>query len=112
MRHSDFAELAAFAAIVEEGSFRGAAARLGLRPSTVSHSLRALEEKLGVQLLHRTTRSVAPTEAGQVFFARVGPALAGMESAVEAVNAHSTFIIPDDISMFFCHNFGALEIQK
>lgn len=61
MRHSDFAELAAFAAIVEEGSFRGAAARLGLRPSTVSHSLRALEEKLGVQLLHRTTRSVAPT---------------------------------------------------
>ena len=51
MRHSDFAELAAFATIVEEGSFRGAAARLGLRPSTVSHSLRALEEKLGVQLL-------------------------------------------------------------
>lgn len=88
MRHSDFAELAAFAAIVEEGSFRGAAARLGLRPSTVSHSLRALEEKLGVQLLHRTTRSVAPTEAGQALFARVGPALAGMESAIEAVNAH------------------------
>lgn len=88
MRHSDFAELAAFAAIVEEGSFRGAAARLGLRPSTVSHSLRALEEKLGVQLLHRTTRSVSPTEAGQALFARVGPALAGMESAIEAVNAH------------------------
>lgn len=88
MRHSDFAELAAFAAIVEEGSFRGAAARLGLRPSTVSHSLRALEEKLGVQLLHRTTRSVAPTEAGQALFARVGPALAGMENAIEAVNAH------------------------
>lgn len=88
MRHSDFAELAAFAAIVEEGSFRGAAARLGLCPSTVSHSLRALEEKLGVQLLHRTTRSVAPTEAGQALFARVGPALAGMENAIEAVNAH------------------------
>ena len=54
----------------------------------MSHSLRALEEKLGVQLLHRTTRSVAPTEAGQALFARVGPALAGMENAIEAVNAH------------------------
>ena len=63
MRAGDFADFAIFVAIAEEGSLRAAAARLDLRPSTVSHGLRALEARLGVRLFHRTTRSVALTEA-------------------------------------------------
>ncbi|MCB2036935.1 MAG: LysR family transcriptional regulator, partial [Ottowia sp.] len=58
------AELQAFAAVAEARSFRQAAARLGVSPSALSHSLRALEARLGLRLLNRTTRSVAPTEAG------------------------------------------------
>ena len=75
MRPNDYAELATFVAIAETGSFRRAAARLDRKPSTISHAMHALEERLGVRLLHRTTRSVALTEAGQALFAQVAPAL-------------------------------------
>ena len=54
-------DLAAFVAVANHRSFRRAADELGAAPSTLSHTLRALEERLGVRLLHRTTRSVAPT---------------------------------------------------
>ena len=93
MRAGDFADFAIFVAIAEEGSLRAAAARLNLRPSTVSHGLRALEARLGVRLFHRTTRSVALTEAGQALLARIAPALSTLEAADEAVNdfrAHPT----------------------
>ena len=93
MRAGDFADFAIFVAIAEEGSLRAAAARLDLRPSTVSHGLRALETRLGVRLFHRTTRSVALTEAGQALLARIAPALSTLEAADEAVNdfrAHPT----------------------
>ncbi len=63
MRAPDFAELQAFVAIAQERSFRRAAAQLNLTPSTLSHSLRALEARLGVQLIARTTRTVAVTPA-------------------------------------------------
>ena len=86
MRTGDFADFAIFVAIAEAGSLRAAAARLDLRPSTVSHGLRALEERLGLRLLHRTTRSVALTEAGQALLAQVAPALAALEAAEEVVN--------------------------
>jgi DNA-binding transcriptional LysR family regulator len=56
--------LAAFAAVAEERSFTKAAVRLGVSTSALSHAIRGLEERLGVRLLARTTRSVAPTEAG------------------------------------------------
>lgn len=65
MRANEFSELSAFLAVAEEKSFRRAAARLNLMPSTLSHSLRTLEERLGVRLLNRTTRMVAVTEAGR-----------------------------------------------
>jgi len=87
MRANEFAELAAFVAIAEERSFRRAATRLNLRPSTLSHTLRALEERLGVRLLHRTTRTVAPTEAGAALLAQTAPALRSLGTAVEGVNA-------------------------
>lgn len=86
MRTGDLGELAAFVAIAEEGGFRRAAARLNLTPSTLSHSLRSLEGKLGVRLVSRTTRTVALTEAGHALLRRIGPAFASIETAVETVN--------------------------
>ena len=87
MRGSEFSEFTAFMAIVREGSFRSAARRLGLSPSALSHTIRGLEERLGIRLLNRTTRSVAPTEAGRALFARLGPAIAEMEGAVDGLGA-------------------------
>jgi DNA-binding transcriptional LysR family regulator len=75
----------AFLRVAETGSFTAAAERLGLPKSTVSRRVARLEEKLGVQLLHRTTRSLALTEAGNVFHERAARALAGLEEATQAV---------------------------
>lgn len=86
MRTGDLGELAAFVAIAEEGGFRRAAARLNLTPSTLSHSLRSLEGKLGVRLISRTTRTVALTEAGHALLRQIGPAFATIETAVETIN--------------------------
>ena len=58
---------------------------LGVSPSALSHAIRGLEERLGVRLLSRTTRSVAPTEAGEQFLARIGPALADVRGALDYV---------------------------
>lgn len=88
IRSAEFGELAAFAAVAEARSFRRAADALQLRPSTLSHSVRALEERLGVRLLARTTRSVAPTEAGHALLAVLAPALLTLDSAADAVNAY------------------------
>ena len=82
MRGTEFAELTAFMAIARERSFRRAARRIGLSPSALSRTLRDLEDRLGVRLLNRTTRSVSPTEAGQALYERLGPAIADIESAV------------------------------
>ena len=87
LRAAHFAELQAFVAIAEERSFRRAAARLGLTRSTLSHALRSLEDRLGVQLVARTTRTVSPTPAGAALVAQLGPALAGLDDALEALNA-------------------------
>lgn len=87
MRGSDFAELRAFAAIVEHGSFVRASAHLGMSPSALSQTIRNLEERLGVRLLNRTTRSVAPSHAGEQLLARVAPAIADLDAAVAEVSA-------------------------
>ena len=79
--------LAPFLAIAKQGSFRRAAAELGVTPSALSHSLRALEARLGVRLLNRTTRSVALTEAGQRLLTRVVPAFRDIDDALEELNA-------------------------
>ena len=85
MRGVEFAELAAFTAIAEHRSFAKAAATLGLGRSTLSQTLRGLEERLGTRLLNRTTRSVSLTDAGVRLLGRVRPALGELVSAVEEV---------------------------
>ncbi len=86
MRGTDYAELAAFVTVAQERSFRRAAARLGLSPSALSHTIRELEERLGARLLNRTTRSVAPTDAGARLLDQLAPAFAGITEAVAAVS--------------------------
>jgi DNA-binding transcriptional LysR family regulator len=78
-------ELTAFVTIVAQRSFRKAADELELSPSTLSHMMRTLEEKMGVRLLHRTTRSVSTTEAGQRLVLRLQPVLGDLDSALEEV---------------------------
>ena len=77
--------LAAFLAVAEERSFTKAATRLGVSRSALSHAVRGLEERLGVRLLARTTRSVAPTEAGEQLIARLKPALGEVESVLDQI---------------------------
>jgi DNA-binding transcriptional LysR family regulator len=79
-------ELAALGAVATQRSFRAAAAELGLSPSSLSHRVASIERRLGVRLFNRTTRSVAVTEAGEQFLARIQPALHEIAEAVETVN--------------------------
>jgi DNA-binding transcriptional LysR family regulator len=86
MVRDDLSVLSVLLTAAEERSFTKAAKRLGVSPSAVSHSIRGLEESLGVRLLSRTTRSVAPTQAGEQLLARVGPALNEIRAALGGVS--------------------------
>ncbi|MET0409130.1 MAG: LysR family transcriptional regulator [Hyphomicrobium sp.] len=86
MRQTRFAELSALLAVAEHRSFTKAAAQLGLSTSSLSLSIRSLEERLGVRLLNRSTRSVSPTEAGEQMLVRLRPLFDGIESAVDEAN--------------------------
>lgn len=79
---NELAELSAFATVAEERSFTRAAARLGVSQSALSHSIRGLERRLGLQLLARTTRSVSATAAGATLLRELAPALERIERAV------------------------------
>lgn len=85
MREIDYAALRVLQAVVAHASFRGAARELAVSPSAVSHAIRALEERLGVRLLNRTTRSVAPTPACQRLLRSLEPAFAEIGSAIGAL---------------------------
>ncbi|WP_337268700.1 LysR family transcriptional regulator [Oryzifoliimicrobium ureilyticus] len=85
MERGELNDLLAFASVARERSFTRAAAILGMSPSALSHAMRGLEERLGVRLLARTTRSVAPTEAGERLLASLRPALAGIKEGLEAL---------------------------
>ena len=91
MRGVEFSELRAFAAIAEHGSFAKAASQLGLSRSMLSQSLRALEERLKIRLINRTTRSVSLTDAGNRLLARVRPALGELTSAVEEARSLQSY---------------------
>ena len=83
MDREDWGSLAAFAVVAEERSFTRAAARLGVSPSALSHTMRRLEARLRIQLLARSTRSVSTTEAGERLLSRLGPAIEEISNAVE-----------------------------
>lgn len=85
MKRDDLYDLAAFVAVAEQGSFTRAAAELGMSQSALSHAMKALEERLGVRLLSRTTRSVSTTEAGETLLRSLRPALEDIAAGVDAV---------------------------
>jgi DNA-binding transcriptional LysR family regulator len=87
MRREELADLNAFAAVAEERSFTRAAAKLGTSQSALSFTVRRLEERLGVRLLSRTTRSVAATEAGERLLRTLGPALDRIGAELAALSA-------------------------
>ncbi len=86
MSKAGLLELQAVAAVAGHRSFRRAADELGLSPSALSHAVAALEQRMGVRLFNRTTRSVSLSEAGEQFLARVQPALREIGAAMEAIN--------------------------
>lgn len=83
---ADLGDLAAFMAVARAGGFRDGARLSGGSASSLSEAVRRLEARLGVRLLNRTTRSVAPTEAGARLLERLGPALGEVEAALDVVN--------------------------
>jgi DNA-binding transcriptional LysR family regulator len=86
MQRAGLSDLSAFVAVATHRSFSRAAAQLGLSPSALSHTVRSLEERLDLRLLNRTTRSVAPTEAGERLLERLRPALRDIDDALEDAN--------------------------
>ncbi|WP_044872500.1 LysR family transcriptional regulator [Pseudomonas sp. LFM046] len=86
MPRENFNDLQAFAAVAREGSFTRAAAQLGVSQSALSHTIRGLEERLGVRLLTRTTRSVSPTEAGERLYQTLAPRFEEIETELAAVS--------------------------
>lgn len=90
MRREEIADLAAFLTVAEERSFTKAASRLGISQSTLSQVIKRMEERLGVLLVARTTRSVAPTEAGQRLVETIGPALRELDQGLGAIGEFAT----------------------
>ena len=86
MHRTDFNHLAWFKAVAEERSFTRAAARLGVAQSTLSHTIKQLETRMGIRLLTRTTRNVALTAAGQRLFETLGPRMAEIEDQIAALS--------------------------
>jgi DNA-binding transcriptional LysR family regulator len=86
MARENINDILAFLAVAQERSFTRAAAKLGISQSALSHTMRALETRLGVRLLTRTTRSVSPTDAGERLLQTVGPRLEEIEAEIAAVS--------------------------
>jgi DNA-binding transcriptional LysR family regulator len=86
MSGPSFAEISAFVSVLDQTSFAGAAKKMGLSPPRVSELVRSLEERLGVRLVERTTRSVAATEAGERLLARLRPVLDDYQAALDSMS--------------------------
>ena len=86
MQRGNLNDLLAFLAVAQERSFTKAAAKLGVSQSALSHTIRGLEDRLGVRLLTRTTRSVAPTELGERLLHTIGPRFSEIEAELTAVS--------------------------
>jgi len=86
MRKTPYGEFTAFMAVAEQRNFTQAAKQIGISTATLSQTIRSLEERLGVRLLNRTTRSVAPTEAGEMLLTRLKPVMEDYEAAIDSIN--------------------------
>src|SRR2546421_10969851 len=86
MHREDASDLLAFLAVARERSFTRAAAKLGMTQSALSQIVRNLEERVGVRLLNRTTRSVTPTQAGERLFLSLGPKFSEMDEELAALS--------------------------
>lgn len=86
MRITPYGEFAAFITVAEQRNFTKAARQIGISTATLSQTIRALEERLGIRLLNRTTRSVSPTEAGEMLLARLKPVMDDYEAAIDSIN--------------------------
>lgn len=107
MDAAQLSELTIFLAVAQYKSFRRAALDRGVGPSAVSHAIRSLEQRLGLRLLHRTTRSVSLTEAGDALRARLEPAFGDIRTALDSLNdyrnePHGTvrLTVPSSIAPF------------
>ena len=89
-----FDDLAAFAAVVRAGSFTRAAAQLGVTQSALSQTVRTLERRIDQKLLNRTTRSVAPTEAGEQLFRTIDPRFAEIEAELDVLGEMASRLAP------------------
>jgi DNA-binding transcriptional LysR family regulator len=87
MPRTDLNDITAFLAVAREGSFTKAAAKLGVTQSALSQTVRNLEGRLGLRLLTRTTRNIAPTEAGERIIQAVGPKLDEVDAELAALTA-------------------------
>lgn len=109
MSRDEFSEMRAFLEVARERSFTRAAAKLGVTRSALSHTVRALEERLGIRLLSRTTRDVAPTAAGERLVECIEPHFESIAAEISAISAlrdkpagHIRIVCPDDaIGMVF-----------
>ncbi|MGO7323533.1 LysR family transcriptional regulator [Rhizobium ruizarguesonis] len=88
MRATELSELAAFAAVARHKSFRKAGEERGVTASAISHAVLNLEDRIGIRLLNRTTRSVSLTEAGELLISHLDPAFGEMAAALDALNRY------------------------
>ena len=109
MRSADLTDLAAFVAVADNLSFRAAATRLGVTPSALSHRMRQFEERLGVRLLHRTTRSVSLTDAGLRLFERLRPAIEEIAHALEDLKSEQRHPV-GCLRLYVAHLAGAAVV--
>jgi DNA-binding transcriptional LysR family regulator len=86
MARQNINSLLAFRAVAQERSFTRAAAQIGVSPSALSHTIRALEKRLGLRLLTRTTRSVVPSDVGERLLGAIGPHFDGIEAELAALS--------------------------
>lgn len=106
MKCQTWADLSAFAAIADAGSFTKAAVGLGVSPSALSHAMRAMEERLGVRLLNRSTRSVSATEAGKQLLERLRPAMQDPDETLSRFDENRT--IPSGRIRISAHRTAAM----
>jgi len=111
MHGTELAELSTFLAVARHRSFKQAAVERGVAASAISHTIRSLEERVGVRLFHRTTRSVSLTEAGARFLSELHPAFGQIEKALDSLNSFRgtpfgtvRINVPNSIAPFVLHD--------